>query len=241
MWEVGDGRWIHRLGPPAALLRAQRPRRIDRRGRVPARTSVQAKERSKVRRARASQAAPPDAAAPDGGQAAADGRHRRRDLAVRGRAADGAAPRRAARFHSIDGIPHFLSATAAAHLLELAEHFELVWASGWEEKANEHLPHLLGPARRPAVPALRARRSGAANAPLEARRDRRLRRRARRWPGSTTRFNDACHDWARRARGADAARADRARARAHRAGGASCCMGVGAAAGRRRWAPRRRS
>ncbi|HEY4427595.1 MAG TPA: HAD domain-containing protein [Solirubrobacteraceae bacterium] len=47
-------------------------------------------------------------------------------------------------FHSIDGIPHFLSATAAAHLLALSEHFELVWASGWEEKANEYLPHLLG-------------------------------------------------------------------------------------------------
>jgi HAD domain in Swiss Army Knife RNA repair proteins len=47
-------------------------------------------------------------------------------------------------FHSIDGIPHFLSSTAAAHLLELSAIFELVWASGWEERANEHLPHLLG-------------------------------------------------------------------------------------------------
>jgi HAD domain in Swiss Army Knife RNA repair proteins len=47
-------------------------------------------------------------------------------------------------FHSIEGIPHFLSATAAAHLLALAPRFELVWASGWEERANEHLPHLLG-------------------------------------------------------------------------------------------------
>jgi hypothetical protein len=47
-------------------------------------------------------------------------------------------------FHSIEGIPHFLSSTAAAHLLSLAELFELVWASGWEERAGEHLPHLLG-------------------------------------------------------------------------------------------------
>ncbi len=46
--------------------------------------------------------------------------------------------------HSIDGTPHFLSATAAAHLLALAELYELVWASGWEERANEHLPFLLG-------------------------------------------------------------------------------------------------
>jgi hypothetical protein len=46
--------------------------------------------------------------------------------------------------HSIDGIPHFLSSTAATHLLALGPQFELVWASGWEEKANEHLPRLLG-------------------------------------------------------------------------------------------------
>jgi hypothetical protein len=55
-------------------------------------------------------------------------------------------------FHSIDGIPHFLSAIAAAHLLALSELFEPVWASGWEEKANEYLPHLLG---LPALPFLR--------------------------------------------------------------------------------------
>jgi hypothetical protein len=47
-------------------------------------------------------------------------------------------------FHTIDGIPHFLSSAAAAHLLSLAEHFDLVWCSGWEEKAEEYLPHLLG-------------------------------------------------------------------------------------------------
>jgi hypothetical protein len=46
--------------------------------------------------------------------------------------------------HFIDGIPHFLSATAARHLLALVSLFELVWCSGWEEKADEHLPHLLG-------------------------------------------------------------------------------------------------
>ncbi len=46
--------------------------------------------------------------------------------------------------HWIDGIPHFLSAAAARHLLGLAGAFELVWCSGWEERANEHLPHLLG-------------------------------------------------------------------------------------------------
>jgi Swiss Army Knife RNA repair-like protein len=47
-------------------------------------------------------------------------------------------------FAFVDGIPHLLSATAGRHLLRLAEAFELVWCSGWEEKADEHLPHLLG-------------------------------------------------------------------------------------------------
>lgn len=47
-------------------------------------------------------------------------------------------------FHSIEGVPHLLSAAAAAHLLELRTDFDLVWASGWEERADEHLPHLLG-------------------------------------------------------------------------------------------------
>jgi HAD domain in Swiss Army Knife RNA repair proteins len=44
----------------------------------------------------------------------------------------------------VDGIAHLLSADAARHLLALLAHYELVWCSGWEEKANEHLPHLLG-------------------------------------------------------------------------------------------------
>jgi len=47
-------------------------------------------------------------------------------------------------FASIDGIPHFLSTRAAEHLLDLAGRFELVWCSGWEDKADEHLPGLLG-------------------------------------------------------------------------------------------------
>jgi len=46
--------------------------------------------------------------------------------------------------HSIEGIPHYLSSKAAAHLLSLSGLFDLVWASGWEEKAGEHLPRLLG-------------------------------------------------------------------------------------------------
>ena len=48
------------------------------------------------------------------------------------------------RFVSVDGIPHLLSNQCAAHVLALTDDFDLVWCTGWEEKADEHLPHLLG-------------------------------------------------------------------------------------------------
>src|SRR3984885_3975554 len=56
---------------------------------------------------------------------------------------DHAAPP-AGRFALVDGITHFLSSTAGDHLRALAAAFELVWCTGWEEKANEYLPPALG-------------------------------------------------------------------------------------------------
>lgn len=46
--------------------------------------------------------------------------------------------------HLIDGIPHCIQPKAGKQLRRLAEHYELVWASGWEDRANDHLPSLLG-------------------------------------------------------------------------------------------------
>lgn len=96
-------------------------------------------------------------------------------------------------FHSIDGIFHFLSSSAAEHLLRLCSAFELVWASGWEEKANEYLPHLLG---LPGLPHLSFERSvGRTNAhwkldAIEAYSG----GRPLAWIDDA--FNDACHEWA---------------------------------------------
>jgi hypothetical protein len=50
----------------------------------------------------------------------------------------------AGRFELVDGIGHFLSATAGEHLRSLSTDFELVWCTGWEEKANDYLPRALG-------------------------------------------------------------------------------------------------
>jgi hypothetical protein len=47
-------------------------------------------------------------------------------------------------FQLVDGLPHCISLAAGERLLRLAERFELVWASGWEDKANVYLPTLLG-------------------------------------------------------------------------------------------------
>ena len=44
----------------------------------------------------------------------------------------------------VEGVPHLLSATAGALLAQLRAEFELVWCTGWEERAGEHLPALLG-------------------------------------------------------------------------------------------------
>ena len=44
----------------------------------------------------------------------------------------------------VDGIAHLLSATAGEHLRHLSQAVEPVWCTGWEEKANDYLPHALG-------------------------------------------------------------------------------------------------
>jgi hypothetical protein len=44
----------------------------------------------------------------------------------------------------VDGVPHFLSRRAGLQLTSLSDVFECVWCTGWEERAEEHLPALLG-------------------------------------------------------------------------------------------------
>lgn len=51
-------------------------------------------------------------------------------------------------FHWVDGIAHCIGTHCGERLRRLEHRFELVWATGWEEKANEYLPFLLEMARR---------------------------------------------------------------------------------------------
>lgn len=52
----------------------------------------------------------------------------------------------------VEGILHCISLPAGDRLRRLAEHYDLVWATGWEDRANDHLPSLLGlPAELPVL------------------------------------------------------------------------------------------
>lgn len=101
----------------------------------------------------------------------------------------------------MDGIGHFLCAPAAVRLGELSGAFELVWCSGWEERANEHLPQLvgLGPLphlsfSRPLAGAASAAHWKLAAIDAYAGPDRPLA-----WVDDA--FNPACHEWAARRAG----------------------------------------
>lgn len=47
-------------------------------------------------------------------------------------------------FHNIEGIVHHISPDAAGCMHALVPHFELIWATGWGDRANDHLIYLLG-------------------------------------------------------------------------------------------------
>ena len=101
-------------------------------------------------------------------------------------------------FAVVDGIPHFLSSEASEHLLDLAGTFDLVWCTGWEEKANEHLVPALGlPTPLPFLGFDAARGAGHTTPghwKLPAL-DAHARSRPLAWIDDA--FNDACLEWAR--------------------------------------------
>jgi hypothetical protein len=98
------------------------------------------------------------------------------------------------RLLSVDGLPHCISSGSGDRLIRLAETYELVWATGWEERANEHLPHLLGlPGELPTLIFDEQPMWGSAHWKLSA-----LERYAGDRPAAwiDDNFNEACWDWA---------------------------------------------
>jgi hypothetical protein len=72
-------------------------------------------------------------------------------------------PGAVARFELIDGVVHCISLATGERLRRLGGHFDLVWATGWEEKANDYLPYILGVPELPCVSFDGAARFGSAH------------------------------------------------------------------------------
>lgn len=99
-----------------------------------------------------------------------------------------------ARFELIDGMVHCISLLAGDRLQRLEDHYEMVWATGWEEKANFYLPHMLGLPELPYLTFDGAARFGSAHwklGPL----DDYGKGRPLAWIDDS--FDESCYEWAR--------------------------------------------
>jgi len=98
------------------------------------------------------------------------------------------------RFHLIDGVAHCIPDEAGPRIQRLGEHFELIWATGWEERANDRLPLILGLERELPVLTFDGRaRFGTAHWKLEALDDY-ARSRPLAWVDDS--LDESCHAWA---------------------------------------------
>jgi hypothetical protein len=71
-------------------------------------------------------------------------------------------------FHLIDGMLHCIAMDTGPRLNQLAKTYELIWASGWEDRANDHLPGILGVPELPFLTFDGRARFGTAHWKLEA-------------------------------------------------------------------------
>jgi hypothetical protein len=97
------------------------------------------------------------------------------------------------RFELIDEMAHRVSITAGECLRRLSDHFELVWATGWQERANDHFPELLGLPRLSYVDFDDAARFGSAHWKIEPL-DAYAKGRPLAWVDDN--FDDICFAWA---------------------------------------------
>ena len=98
------------------------------------------------------------------------------------------------RFHLIDGVAHCIPEEAGSRVRRLAERFELVWATGWEERANDVLPSILGlPEELPVLTFGGNARFGTAHWKIDAL-DEYSGQRPLAWVDDS--LDDSCHAWA---------------------------------------------
>lgn len=99
-----------------------------------------------------------------------------------------------ARYELVDGNIHCISLRAGERLQRLAVEFDLIWASGWEDKANFYLPSMLGLMELPHLTFDGAARFGSAHwklGPLDSY----ARGSALAWIDDN--LDDSCYRWAR--------------------------------------------
>jgi hypothetical protein len=97
------------------------------------------------------------------------------------------------RWELVDGVLHCISLAAGERLRRLTDAYELVWATGWEERANDYLPRILGLPQLPYLEFEGAARFGTAHwklGPLEEYAG----ERALAWVDDS--FDESCYEWA---------------------------------------------
>jgi hypothetical protein len=109
-----------------------------------------------------------------------------------GRADPGTAP---GEFHLIDGMLHCIALETGPRLNRLAESYELVWASGWEDRANDHLPSIIGVPKLPYLTFDGRARFGTAHWKLDALEEY-AGSRPLAWIDDS--LDESCHEWAER-------------------------------------------
>jgi hypothetical protein len=103
-------------------------------------------------------------------------------------------PTAEAKFELVDGMVHCISLLAGKRLMRLSEHYEMIWATGWEDRANDYLPNILGLPQLPHLTFDGAARFGSAHwklGPL----DEYAKSRPVAWIDDN--FDESCYEWAR--------------------------------------------
>jgi hypothetical protein len=98
------------------------------------------------------------------------------------------------RFHLINGMAHCIPDQVGERVCRLAEVYEVIWATGWEDRANERLPQILGlPGELPFLTFDGNARFGTAHWKVEAI-DRFAAERPLAWVDDC--LDESCHAWA---------------------------------------------
>jgi hypothetical protein len=96
-------------------------------------------------------------------------------------------------YHLIDGMLHCIALETGPRLERLSKTYEVIWASGWEDRANDHLPGILGLRQFPYLTFDGRARFGTAHWKLHALEDY-SDSRPLAWIDDN--LDDSCHEWA---------------------------------------------